>query len=370
MEILNAAYFIAVQVGVAAIAWGETGIAKTAYIEALARALGKKFYHFIPSIHLPEDLTGIPIHNKAEMFARMVPMEFIAACTEPDWLFLIDEMTTAGSNMRPPLLGLLQERRVGKIVWHPTTMVCAAANPAEWAPNSAPLEPALCNRMYHHPWQFPEAQWRKGMRNGGNFTVDENIPLVKMEDVAHIVPVWTRRIEAFTKAHPTMLRTKKCPDVDTAYPSPRVWHKLSLCLAGAQTVDATPSVYTDLCEGMVGKTAGSQFLEFVAAADLYDVDAVVEGREKVEYGKDRIDQLIHLPYAILCNLRQRAASGKIADKVVDTAIDVMVSMGEHGLLDCVQGPLSEVADVVPDYSIPGKMLTRYGKLIAQVGGDE
>ena len=70
------------------------------------------------------------------------------------WLF-VDELTSAQTQMRPPLLSCFNERRVGSLHFHPTTIVSAAANPPELAPNGSPLEPSICNRLYHHDWVFP-----------------------------------------------------------------------------------------------------------------------------------------------------------------------------------------------------------------------
>jgi hypothetical protein len=75
--------------------------------------------------------------------------------------------------------------------------------------------------------------------------------------------------------------------------------------------------------------------------------------------------LAHLPDAMLSSLRTNQSG-----KRVDTAVEVMIELGENQMLDCVMGPLSEVLEVCPDYTIPSKLLSRYGKLLAQIGGAE
>lgn len=360
-DILNIAYFIAVQCGTPALAIGSTGVAKSAFIEALAEKLGYKFFCFIPSQHMPEDIGGIPYHDVSSKTAEMVPMEWIKALTEPNWFLFIDELTTAPQAMRPPILSVLNERRVGKLKFHPSTIVCAACNPPEMAPNSSPLEASMLNRLYHHQWVDPFDSWYRGMMNGGNFEVPESVPVVG--DYSTYLPKWTRLIASLCKAQPSLRTTKQIPENEPGFASYRSWYRLAHCLAGADKIGADGSVMAELGTGLVGSAQTSQLMTYIAALDLHDPDAVLDGKEKVEFGKDRLDQLIFLPTAMMTALR-----GDHSDKRITKACEVMIEMGEHDMLDVVMPTLAEVSELFPQYRIPKALLSRYGNLIKQIGG--
>jgi len=104
-------------------------------------------------------------------------------------------------------------------------------------------------------------------------------------------------------------------------------------------------------------------MTYVATLDLHDPDAVLDGKEKVEFSEERVDQLVFLPVAMLNALRADSNKSR-----VDKACEVMVEMGEHDMLDVVMAPLSEVSEMFPEYRIPKSLAVRYGNLIKQIGG--
>lgn len=363
----NAALWIVLQCGMAGIAWGETGVAKSAFFEALAKALGRKYFCFIPSQHDPADIGGIPHIDAKKYIARMVHLDWLMALVEEGWLLLIDELTTAPLAMRPALLSVLNEGRVGDLRFHRTLMRAAAANPPEIAPNGSPLEPSLLNRLYHHKWEFPFDSWLKGMMNGGQFEIPANFPLVG--DYSAYVPKWTRRIGYLCQRHPAIRKTTSIPENEMAFPSPRTWHHLALCLAGANKVGADGEIINEIATGMVGSAAAGMLAQQIAADDLYDPNAIVDKTAKIDYANDRIDQLIYLPCGIMEVLDADAKSKNPASGTrLDNAVEVLIEMAEHGMLDCVSPVLSHVTNTYTGYRVPKKLMGRYGALVAQIGG--
>lgn len=358
--VINAAYYIASQCGTSCVGWATTGVGKSALIEAMAHALGYKFFCFIPSQHMPEDIGGIPFHNQERGVAQMIAMEWLQELTQPNCMLFIDELTTAPQQMRPPLLSVLNERRVGNLTFHPSTIVCAAANPPELAPNSSPLEPSMLNRCYHHEWETPFDTWLVGMMNGGVFPAPSGLPVVG--DYTSYLPKWTRLIGSLCKAQPTLRETTTIPENEMAFPSLRSWFRLAHCLAGADKVGAGGDVMAELGGGLVGKAATSQLMTYIASLDLHDPDAVLDGKESVKYEQDRIDQLVYLPVAMLNALRSNSAG-----KRIDKACEVMIEMGENDMLDVVMSPLAEISELFPAYKIPRSLAARYGNLIKQIG---
>ena len=361
MDCLNAALYIVIQCGVPGIAWGGTGECKTAYLEALMRALGLKPFVFIPSQHMPEDVGGMPDIDKKSGVARMVHLEWLVRMAQAGWAIIFDELTTAPQSMRPALLSLLNEGRVGDFRLHPSTLRVAAANPPELAPNSSPLEASMLNRLYHHDWELPFDTWLEGMMNGGQFALPTNFPIVG--DTSAYVPKWTRRIGYLLQRQPALRTCKRIPDDEKAFPSLRQWHKTALCLAGADKVKAGGDVLNQIATGMIGSAGAGQLMQSIAAADLYDPAEVVDRKVALDYTGDRVDQLVFLPVGIMETLADDHAS-----KRLDNAFEVLIEMGENGLLDCVGPVLSDLTNTYKDYRVPKKLLARYGKLASQIGG--
>ena len=82
-----------------------------------------------------------------------------------------------------------------------------------------------------------------------------------------------------------------------------------------------------------------------------------------DFDEDRVDQLVFLPCGIMETLEDDHSS-----KRLDGAFNVLVEMGENGLLDCVGPVLSQLTNTYTDYRVPKKLLSRYGGLVRQIGG--
>jgi hypothetical protein len=361
MNCVNAALYIVIQCGVAGIAWGGTGVAKSAFLKALAKSMGRKFFCFIPSQHMPEDIGGLPHIDAKRMVARMVHMEWMQALVNEPCFLCIDELTTAPQPMRPTLLSILNEGCVGDLVFHPDTIRVAAANPPELAPNSSPLEASMLNRMYHHQWELPFDTWLDGMMNGGQFSTPEGMPIVG--DIATYLPKWTRHIGYLLQRQPALRECRRVPDDEMAFPSLRQWYNVARCLAGADKVKAGGDVMNQIATGMVGSAGAGQLMQSIAAKDLYDPAEVVDGAVTIDYTGDRVDQLVFLPVGILETLADDHSS-----KRLDRGVEVLIEMGENGMLDCVGPVLNDLTNTYEDYRVPKKLLSRYGKLVGQIGG--
>jgi hypothetical protein len=362
MDCANAALFIAIQCGLTGIAWGCPGVAKTAFFESLSRAIECSFYKcFIPSMHMPEDIGGVPDIDRKTGMVTMRHLDWLHNYTKPRGMLVIDEATTAPQPMRPPLQSIMGERRVGAIEFHPTTIVVVIANPPEFAPNSSPLEPSMLNRLYHHDWVSPFDTWYKGMLNGGKFDVPSNFPIVG--DTSAYLPKWTALIGRLCYRHPAIRETRTVLDGERAFASYRAWFNLAKALAGANKVGASGDIYNELACGLVGTNNATQLMRWIAALDLYDANAVIDGSVTVEYGEDRIDQLIYLPVGIMEALRDDHSSARL-----DSAVAVLVEMAENGMIDTIMPVMGEISSTYEDYRMPKKLLGRYGSLIKQIGG--
>lgn len=362
MDCANAALFIAIQCGITGIAWGSTGVAKTAFFESLSVALACSYFKcFLPSMHMPEDIGGVPDIDRKTGIVTMRHLDWLYNYQKPNGMLVIDEATTAPQPMRPPLLSITNERRVGEIKFHPSTIVVLIANPPEMAPNSSPLEPSMLNRLYHHDWVSPFDSWYKGMLNGGKFETPTNFPIVG--DTSAYLPKWTSLIGRLCYRHPAIRETSVIPEGERAFGTYRSWFNLAKALAGADKVGASGEVFNELACGLVGTNNATQLMRWIAALDLYDANAVIDGTVTVEYGNDRIDQLIYLPVGIMEALRDNHAEGRL-----DRAVSVLIDMAENGMIDTIMPVMGEISTTYSDYRMPKKLLTRYGSLVKQIGG--
>lgn len=370
--IKNAALYIAIQCYCSGIAWATTGVGKNALLAALAESMNYDYNLFIPSIHLPEDIGGVVDIDRENKKAVNFPMELVLKMTQPNQMLHIDEVNTAPQTMMPPLLSIINERKVDNIEFHPSTVIVCAANPPSIAPNAMPLAGSIRNRLYHHNWEFPLDEWVEGMtQHGGTFPTPTNFPVVG--DFSKYVPKWASLIGNLVKRNRAMAITETLPEDEQAFPSPRMLRSLADCLAGADKVkhdmhkagkgdDWDGHIFTELAEGCVGKNVAAQVAQWIAAMDLYDANDVINGKERVDYADSRIDQLCYLPFGILDALKEDHSG-----KRLDSATEVLIEMGENGLLDSVMPVLGQLSKTYSAYKVPKRLAARYGSIIAQLG---
>lgn len=358
----NLAYYIAVQCRVPALAWGGTGEVKTQMSEALAKALGFKFYPLIGSCHAPEDFGGIPFPVYEQGHAELLPMKWVRRTADPMWYIFMDEVTTIPQQVRPITLSMLSERRIGDTLVHPTTIIAGACNPPELAPNAAPLEPAVLNRFYHHEWAAPMKQWIEGMVNDQCFPAPD-VPVLP-ETWETYRGKWSALIGTFAQAKPSMFRyTPKVEDDRKSFPSLRACSKAALLLAGAESVDAPAEIYVELLSGMVGSEFANEFLAHCAAVELYDPNEIVEGKAKVDWSKQRFDVIACLPSAVVGAIKQENSATRFGN-----AVKFFVDLCKHEP-DLALFPLSELMMLKPqDYRQDREAATVFSEITRQMRG--
>ena len=352
----NDAAFIAIQAGQPTVLVGGSGEGKTAMAEQLCKdKLGLEPVTIIPSQHMPEDIGGLPHINKDNGSVTMVHMDRLLKLKQPGHALIIDELTTASQAMRPTLLSLLNEGRIGDLKIHPSNLRMACMNPDRLAPNGTPLEPTLCNRLYHHQWKVPFDSWLEGMENGGDFRLPHDLPIVG--DYEAYVPLWCRRVAYLLRRQPA-LRYCTVDQIDgevSAFPSLRMWHGLARCLAAAQSVQADGTVYSELACGMVGPDGGHQLMASIKKRELYDADELIEGTSVIDYDKCKVDQLVYIPCGVL-----EALIENHDDERIERSINLLFEMCEHGLTDCVAPVMSDINKRFPE-SFSDDYKVKYGQ---------
>lgn len=358
----NVPYFAAAYRGISVMAWGGPGVVKSAYNRAYAESLGYWFYQFLPSHHLPEEIAGTPVVFRDEMVTKNLPPEVMQRLTEPYAWILLDEYNTGSAMMRAVLLQLTNERTIGRLRLHPTTIVTAAANPPERAPNASPLEESVANRFMHWKWQTPVADFLTGIGAGGVYPAPQTVKFANCElgDRA-----WGRKIELFLESKPEFIECPPASPEDMAFPTPRTWEYVMKGCAALDSVQAPSKDYEALVSGCVGKTAATMFIAFATSLDLYSAIEVMEGKVKVDFTAPA-DRLLQLPSALIFHAQRLAEHGRLEDGMVDTAFSVLLEMGERGHIDAVKAPMATIATIKKGYRPPVKYRERFGSLMAQI----
>jgi hypothetical protein len=358
----NLPYFVVAHTQTPLMAWGSPAVAKTAMTEVYARRNCKKGFHaFLPTHHLPEELSGIPVVYREQSIVKMLALDWVNDLTLPDMWVHFDEYNTGAAMMRALQLSAISERRIGTIVFHPSLIVTAAANPPELAPNASPLEPSVANRFVHWQWQTPVQSFLEGIESDEFPVPDYPIP-VNWELGTRS---WGSKIRMFLESKPEFLQAETIEPDQMAFPSLRTWRYVRNGCAALESVDAPARAFTDYVAACIGKTAASMFVQFATSLDLYSAREVMEGTQKVDYNAP-VDRLLQLPPALIFHAQRLNNEGQLSSEMIDRAFIVLLELGERGSPEAVKKPLATIATIKPDYRPPAAYRQRFGQLLAQI----
>lgn len=357
----NLPFMVVAHTGTPIIAWGPTAVAKTAMAEAYARKCGRGFHCFLPSHHLPEELSGTPVVFREEMLVKMLALDWVGDLQKPNMWLMLDEFNTGAAMMRALMLSVLCEKRIGTIRFHPSLIITAAANPPEFAPNASPLEASVANRFVHWQWQTPVQTFLEGIESD-EFPVPD-YPVPQNWELAE--PTWGRKIRMFLESKPEFLQAEKIEPDQLAFPSLRTWKFVRRGCAALESVDAPGKAFTDYVAACIGKTAASMFVQFATSLDLFNAKAVMEGTEQVDFNAP-IDRLLQLPPALIFHAQRLNNEGTLSSDMIDRAFIVLLELGERGSPEAVKKPLATIATIKPDYRPPAQYRARFGQLLAQI----
>lgn len=322
----NDPFFIALQV-VPSIAWGDTAAGKTSSIRALMQKLGKWFLHLNGATHVAEDFSGYPNPDFEAGVVRQMPPSWVENFKDGNGCVMLDEFTCTTQATLAGELTLLSDNMVGDHQLPPTTLKCAAANPPEQAPNSAPLPMSIRSRFFHWQWTTDREALFAGYRNGLKFEAPD-FPLV---------PEWWQDglakfgalVEQFLRSAPDCLSQMPTDDSTMAFPQPRGWEFVirTLTAASAAGYDDKSPMMKQLAEGCVGTAAASEFVRFLAKRDLIDAEAVLNGTLNYTYEK-RVDLNICLLTGLVQGLRRDNSEERWCN-----AAKVFIEMGSQGEIE-------------------------------------
>ncbi len=304
-KVLHAAFFTPnndAGWGLPMLLWGPPGTGKTAAIEALGIAVGLHVEVLSPG-ERGEGAFGVvpvPLKKDAKSETRL-------SYPAPDWtdnvedggIVFVDEMTTAPPALQPPLLGLIQKRRIGSTRLGPRVRVIGAANPPEQAAGGWDLAPPVANRLGHLDWPAPEVEsWSDWMLSGGSEAEVKQIDALQEEQ--RVLGLWDSAfarakglVTAFLKRRPELLMKQPPtgdPNASRAWPSPRSWENATRAVASAEVHRLNDEEADELLAAFVGTGITAEFAEFRTQADLPDPEDLLEGRAKFKHDPKRLDR--------------------------------------------------------------------------------
>lgn len=293
--------------GAPAMFWGPPGVGKTKIIRAVCKKLGLPIKVLSPGLQGEGafGVTPVPVGEGAEMRIHY---------PRPGWteefedigcgVVFVDEITTAPPAMQPPLLGLIQERRVGDHYLGERVRVYGAGNPPAQAAGGWDLAPPVANRMGHFDWAGPsQADWSdymlaKGGQAGGKATGGSTADLEAMEKriTDHWAGAYAKQVglvSAFT-AKRTELLYKMPKEGDAqgsrAWPSHRSWDLATNVLTTAAMLQVPEEVTQALLAGFVGEGAATEFVAYSIDNDLPDPEALLDGKVQWRHDPARLDR--------------------------------------------------------------------------------
>lgn len=249
--------------------WGPPGVGKTANLEAIAEALGEPMWTVILSIREPSDQGGLPI-IRPDGVSMHPPLWAVELGKKGHGTVFWDEYNTAPPTTQSSALRVIHGGYAGDMKLPAETSHIAAGNPATMVTGGYDLTAAIANRWTHIDWPLAAAEFAAGMVSGW-----PKPPIVRLPKGWRDGAAGNRGlIAAFITRRPDLLLAlpKQASEQGKAWPSPRMWDRVSLLLTAAETAGhgKKSSVARILVRGCVGESAGHEFVSWFTNLDLLD----------------------------------------------------------------------------------------------------
>ena len=249
---------------VAVFLWGPPGSGKSSAIRRVAEERNYRLTEMTPSILDPTDLLGLPYQvGESTRYAAPDWLADILRAPEERHLIFLDELNLAPPAVTNACLRLVLERAAHTAQFPPGVRFAGAGNDPSQVPTAQFLSPAMANRFAHVEWE--------GL---------SDIDLLEAKLAGYPVPPlpppmeksWEALAAAFSAARPAMRNDFTSGKGEAAktgrgYPTSRSWDMLTRALPYAGGDGDTER---GLATAILGAAAASEFIQYVATADLID----------------------------------------------------------------------------------------------------
>lgn len=341
--------------------WGQPGIGKTAFVEALAAGDGVPLEVVVGSIREPSDLNGLPVVQDDGSVVLAAPgwaKRLVEA--QAGYLFL-DELSTAPPAVQAAMLRVCKEGWVGDVRLPDEVVRIAAANDLATAADGWLLAPATANRFCHVDWEVDTEDWLTGMTVGWDAVRPEATTTAPAP--AHGRRQLVRaRVAAFVRHRPVLLH--RCPSdpgaAAGAWPSPRTWEYTAEAFAHLD--DGDLDAQQVVAGGLVGDGAAVELLTWWHHDDLPDPSEVLADPSVVDWA-DRADRV----HAVLGAVAAHAVTVGDAATWQD-AMAVVEAAAAADAGDLAAPVVQDLLRVRPDgVPVPAAAVTSFGPLLRRAG---
>lgn len=299
--------------GVPAYFEGLPGAAKTKMVREAAREHGFRLQVLSPALQGDGAFGAVPVPERgADGRVRLTypaPEWADKFVGEEPGIVFVDELTSAPPQLQGPLLGLVNERRIGFEYLGKRVRVLAAGNPAEYAANGHELNAPQANRLAHFEWCPPSVEdWSQYMGalvapNPGAVHADEFEPSMAdpRETEAHVLGEWGKHyatvlgvVLSFVRVRPGHLHTMPKPEdpaASKAWPSHRTWEMAVQALTTARAL-GLEEAGDEVMSALVGPGVMREFLAFRRAVDLPDPAKLLDGEARYTHEQHRADRTV------------------------------------------------------------------------------
>lgn len=352
--------------GLPLILWGPPGVAKTATIRAIAKAMSAHLEHLCPGARGEGAFGVTPVpHTNGEMTLAYPPPEWTRLLRdktedgrgdEDFGIVFLDEVNTAPPAIQPAIMGIAQERMIGQHRFGIRVRILAAANPTGHAAGGWDLAAPVANRFGHIEWSSPDAsEWGAWLLGGAG----DMIPSINVQEeekrVLEEFPQAFASAGGFTSAYirkrPDQLH-KMPPDGDPAqgraWPSPRSWEYATRALAASKVHRLDNTIREELFAAFVGIGIAGEFFTWMDRADLPDPADLLAGVVEFKHDPKRLDRteaVLSACAALLISHKkpkytmQRQEElqhmwellGKISESAKDVAVPAIAALARAGM---------------------------------------
>jgi hypothetical protein len=264
--------------------WGPPGVGKSAAIRHWAASRNLPCWTVIASLREPADFGGLPVVSRAGAgpdiegvpAVSFAPPRFAVEAARRGGIIFLDELTTAPPAVQAALLRAVLELAFGDLELDPDRVtIVAAANPPAEAAGGWDLAAPLANRFIHHPYAINPTDWVNSFPTYWGAS-----PELGFANLSVDASAWQRarlQVAAFIRSRPSLLLAlpKEASRQGQAWPSPRSWDFASRLLARIVALGNAPTESLPLIAGCVGEGPASEFLAWVAAANLPDPEVLL-----------------------------------------------------------------------------------------------
>lgn len=341
--------------GVPLMVEGPPGGGKSGILRSLAKAWGVPCEVFSPGLRGEGALGVIQVYDEDTDTMRSPGAAWAAKFAAPGarGICFVDELNTVREDIQAPLLGLIHDKVLGEAFLGQGVRMIGAQNPPGCGgANTTEIPASLANRFCFLPkftGAAPEEQ--------ADFWVSRDV-FAEMDNPQHNVGTapeslaelearvregWTAAYARTSAVYAGFVRGAGAmylnampeeydPAASRAWPSNRSWTNALHLMTTCEILGEDTDIRDMLIAGCVGEAASLAFCEYLAALDLPDVRAVLEGREEWEHVAVRPDRT----YAVLAqmvslvNQDPQLAEGawRLLGEVVENGADLVIDPAE------------------------------------------